>query len=441
MVALTAILMARDRTWPRPWPRSAVVVIAVLMFGTLVALFRGTSVRDIGSDLFPIVELFAFGYLIFWLIKDAATARRTIWMLLLWGGIVAGLELVLYLKVGYLFATRVLVGGCIFPRLDDFVPILLMPGALMLLAVSRTPARGVLAAAAAVSIAMAITMSFFRTTWLASGIGVASLLAASATQPRLIIRVVVAGAGLAVAVAILLFFAPLAFAYAPKCEPANQPAAASSPSATPRAAAVPTTGVAETSAGASPSSVPTALIPTATGTAGATTFAPEPASPLPSPPTPAPLVMLITSRVDSETVTTEPNSFQGRIEANLDLLRAVRENVLLGTGFGGKFQNTRSTTLLPLSSAPNWFLAMVVELGLPAAGLLLAVVTAQAWRAVRSAAAAAPSMDRALVLGGLAGIVGVLVSLAIFPAPLHFALGPLSVVYIRAARLLPQPTV
>jgi hypothetical protein len=120
------------------------------------------------------------------------------------------------------------------------------------------------------------------------------------------------------------------------------------------------------------------------------------------------------------------------------MLRGIKENPIFGVGFGGSFFNTTSHQVLPLSSAPDYFTAMTMELGIPAALALLIITGLEIWRTARIAFAGMTPLG---ILGraSLAGVVGVLVSLAIFPALLHWAIGPFAALLLRATKFAHTP--
>lgn len=384
-----------------PSLRSILVVAAVLAFGTLRGFLNGATPREIGGDLFPLAELFSYALIFSWLIRDPRSARLGVLTLTFWVGAVAATEIVLYTRLGDQFSTRVLLDGCTVPRLDDFMPVLFLPVAIA--GAALLPARtGGALALAALALAIAVAISFFRTIWLATVVGLLALFLAFARDTRPLLRIAAVAAAASVAVALALAILPRVLAYTPVC-------------------------VHEVPAPATASPAPVGG-----------TSAPSVRSPAAATFTPPPFTELVGARADPVLAQVEPASFSGRITANMDILRGVKNNALLGVGFGGTFVSSSSGQALPLSSAPNYFAAMTMELGVPAMLALLVVVLPELWRALRAVYVGSGPLSW-LGRASFAGIVGILVTLMIFPAPLHFALGPFAALLVRAARHAASP--
>lgn len=414
-IAIAAIqFVQRASPADPPTRRSVVIVGVVLALGTVRGLTNGASPRDVGGDLFPLAELYLYVALLSWMVRDRRSAMTGVAMLTAWVGIVAVIELMLYVRVGYLFSTKVPLGGCTLPRLDDFMPILFVPvglaGAALLVGKLRY-ATGFTAAATA----SAVAISFFRTIWLAAAAGIVALIAGFVRDRSALTRVVLSIAFTGLAVLAALAALPSLLAFRPVCE---RPAAVvvSTPSPV---------GTVESPSPASPS--PASPSPTVVRTPVAlVTF------------TAPPIGDLMGGRLNPNLVQAEPASFGGRIQASLDMLRGIRDNPIFGVGFGGSFLNTTSHQVLPLSSAPNYFTAIAMELGIPATLALLIITALEIWRAARIAFTGLTPLN-ILGRGALAGLVGVLVSLAIFPALLHWAIGPYTALLLRAAKHARDP--
>jgi hypothetical protein len=457
VLALVALWVWRTRaaSVDRPATRSIAIVGAILAFGTIRGLLNGASLRDVGGDLFPLAEIYVYALLLSWVITDRVSARRGVLLITGWVGLVAAIELILYMKVGYLFSVRVLVEGCTLPRLDDFMPILFVPVAVVGAAAAASKMSRYAMGLAMATLALAIAISFFRTVWVAAAAALVALALAFVTEGRMLVRIALALLVTAVVVVCVLAIFPRLLAFTPVCTGTTSGASTPTPTTATAVPTTTTTVVPTTFATTAPTTEPTALpvgTPTVRPTTRPTTAPTTTVTTVPSVAptsvasgtsvpgtavvttfTPPPFTDLVSGRANPDLAAEEPASFGGRIQANLDMLRGIADNPLVGVGFGGRLFSTTSHQMLPLSSAPDYFPAMVMELGIPASVLLVWITGAELLRVVRIVFAGSGTLAW-LGRGSLAGVVGILVTLAIFPALLHFALGPFSVLLLRAAR-------
>jgi hypothetical protein len=86
-----------------PWQLSYVVLVLI---GAAVGLIAGHDLRLVAADLFPVVEFTAYFPLVAVTCRNRDEASRLAIGLLLWGGLVAAIEVGLYVVVGDQFYSR-----------------------------------------------------------------------------------------------------------------------------------------------------------------------------------------------------------------------------------------------------------------------------------------------------------------------------------------------
>jgi len=413
--AIIVAILSFHRSSPRDAPswRSVTAIALILCLGTTRGLLNAADIRGVAVDLFPLLEVFAYSAVLAWVVVDVTVARIALLMLIGWVALVSAIELVLYVRVGDLFATRTLIEGCTLPRLQDFMPLIALPATLVGVVVLRGRLQLFVAVAMAV-ISAALLTSFFRTLWVAAIAAVLVLLGPFLVQPRRALQLLGTCILASAAAFGFLSLSPLLLAYKPVC------------TAPTTSTALPTTV---------PTTVPTTFLTAVPTTVPTTPSTPPVASTLSAPP----LSQLVTGRLDPDLISTEPASFGGRLEANLDMLRELLRNPIFGIGFGGHFrQDYRGVTeMAEVASSPNLLLGMIVELGLPLSAVMFFIVGAELVRGAKSAWMSLNKPSGALAWACLAGVAGVIVTLALFPAPLHYALGPYAALLVRIARVLP----
>lgn len=158
-----------------PWQASYVVVALV---GAVVGLLAGHDLRLIGSDLFPVIEFAAYFPLVGLACRNRDEAARFAVILLTWGGVVAAIDVVLYIFRGDLFASRFALNGgsTLIHRLDDFMPALLLPVTVVIAILTRERALRIGATAVSVCLGAATILSFFRSLWLGLFVAAAVML-------------------------------------------------------------------------------------------------------------------------------------------------------------------------------------------------------------------------------------------------------------------------
>lgn len=115
------------------------------------------------------------------------------------------------------------------------------------------------------------------------------------------------------------------------------------------------------------------------------------------------------------------NSTVGRWLAYRSLIDEIWRSPLLGKGLGGTFQHYAGWTAF-LSSAPNYYLSLGAQLGLPALLAFTALMLLFFREGLRRLGSQQDSAHKALVLGILAGFVSIGVVLLTFPSLLHYPL-------------------
>lgn len=196
ILAVSARMQAAMRSIAVALP-TMLVILAVVCLSLLV----GHDEKMVISDVFPFAEAAMFGSLASVVIGRTSEAVRWRWLeyTFWWVGITAVYELWLYRSSSGHFESRFLnADGLILARLDDFVPALLLPVAVLCALAAdsrRLRAAAVLCAASGAGV---LLVGFFRSIWLATlcGLGVAIVLWLRLHRPRgWGLRVLVGGVG------------------------------------------------------------------------------------------------------------------------------------------------------------------------------------------------------------------------------------------------------
>lgn len=192
-----------------PW-QMAYFVLALI--GAAVGMIAGHQIRLVAADLFPVVEFALWLPVAALIVGSTQGAGRLAVAILAWSGIVAAIEVALYLADATHFASKFALSGgtTLVPRLDDFIPALFLPLSLALaIHVHEQPWR-VIAIASSIALTGATALSFFRSLWV--GLFVALVVMAVAywrlnkqiaLTRSLLIRIAAAGGLAAIVVAIL----------------------------------------------------------------------------------------------------------------------------------------------------------------------------------------------------------------------------------------------
>jgi hypothetical protein len=147
-----------------PWQVSYVVWAFI---GAALGLIGGHDLRLVVADLFPVVEFAAFFPLVALTCRSRVEASRLAVALLIWGSIVAAIEVGLYIVAGDQFVSRFAFNGgaTLIHRLDDFIPALFLPLGVALAVQCRHSYVRVAAIAASTALTAATILSFFRSLW------------------------------------------------------------------------------------------------------------------------------------------------------------------------------------------------------------------------------------------------------------------------------------
>lgn len=182
-----------------PGPLAYVLLVVV---GVVTGLGLGNDIRLIGSDLFPVVEFVGFFVLAAIAVHTPRQLRALCWVVVVWGGIAAGIDVAIYGFAGnQLVSHFALSGGSqLVKRLDDFMPTLILPLGVALLGAERAKFRSSLLSLLLMPMITATVLSFFRTLWLGSIVATLLLVAVSGNRSALLKRLV---ATVAVTAAIL----------------------------------------------------------------------------------------------------------------------------------------------------------------------------------------------------------------------------------------------
>lgn len=181
-------------------------IVAWLYFpllGFAIGILFGNPPTEIFAELAPILEFVAYFWISSRILRSSNDAKRVIMSLVLWGGLVAAIEVFLYAAYGMRFALRVESGGLLLSRLTDFMPVLLFPiGSTYVLALRHDPLRRWIGLAT-ISMGAAIFLGFYRSVWisvLAGLLFVALLLLARGWRLGTIVQGIARGTLLVVAV-------------------------------------------------------------------------------------------------------------------------------------------------------------------------------------------------------------------------------------------------
>jgi len=150
-------------------------LVSICLAGSIVGFLHGYPTRAILSDLFPIIEFVASLLLGLVLIKTIEQAKRLIMLFVMSIGLVAWMEVAIYLVYPEFYFHQVLIGGLVIKRVADFTtPIALL---LFLAMIGRKPYGTKIFYILGIGMTIAIFLSFLKSIWLASLIGIAIVFA------------------------------------------------------------------------------------------------------------------------------------------------------------------------------------------------------------------------------------------------------------------------
>ncbi len=158
-------------TIPRVWVMPFLCfLIFVYTIGGAVGLLHGYPLRAILSDFFPMIEFVSSLFIGLILIRTIDQAKQLVWLFVITVSFVAWIEVIIYLVCPQFYFHQVLIKGLTCKRIVDFTP----PIALMLfLAIDiRRFHKTWIFYVLGVSIVISIFLSFLKSVWLASLIGI-----------------------------------------------------------------------------------------------------------------------------------------------------------------------------------------------------------------------------------------------------------------------------